>query len=305
MTIVGFKNRIHNPRFTIMQRGHKVTTSYGYTFDRWLCSSSTDCSYEVYDERSGHTGALISSTDTPRGYILLEQRFEGEDVSDFSNQDVTFSFKVKKTDPNISAGTLSVLYQKGLSEDLFVNGVKIDIEPNISDISSIEYDTCIVTFKCPVIARDEFFRIGIYFSGIDGATPNSNLFKITEVQLEKGSDATEIEYRTRSTELLNCQRFYYQSPDIYDGLLGGVVYRRAYYSNSYRFPVEMRSAPSVTVKTNDVQNRIYLYDQDNIVSLNVAVNSYKDGFHLFAYKKDWDGGSVIGAFDTIIASAEL
>ena len=304
--IVGFKNRIHNPRFTIMQRGHKVVTSYGYTFDRWLCYSSTSCSYEVYDERSGHSGALLHSGDTAPDFLLLEQRMEGEDISDFANQFVTFSFKAKRVDLGVFSGKLNVVYQHGLDGDIVDNGTVIEVDSNISGVSTTDYKHYSVTFKMPAIPRDAYFRIAIYFKDIVNATANSRFFKITDVQLEKGLAATGVEYRTRSTELLTCQRYYYQSPVVYNGLLGGVVYNRAYHSNTYRFPVEMRCAPSVMIKTNNLDdNRIYLYDKDNIVSLDTAIHSYKDGFNLFAYKKDWDGGSVLGGFNTIIASADL
>jgi hypothetical protein len=86
--------------------------------------------------------------------------------------------------------------------------------------------------------------------GTNGAT-----FYITGVQLEKGSTATSFDYRPYGTELALCQRYYAktfpQNVAPANGL--GTNYFLGYSPNStnpstiWKFPVTMRSAPTLTL----------------------------------------------------------
>jgi hypothetical protein len=93
--------------------------------------------------------------------------------------------------------------------------------------------------------------------GTSGAT-----FYITGVQLEKGSVATEFERRPYGTELQLCCRYYQKTYDI--GTVPGSVTSASYWNGgswaessaivwgaSWRFPVEMRSTPTITTYSND------------------------------------------------------
>jgi hypothetical protein len=70
-------------------------------------------------------------------------------------------------------------------------------------------------------------------------------FKITGVQLEKGSTATSFDYRPYGTELALCQRYYYRiTPGV------GITFGSSFNGNStlayglIPFPVVMRTGPS-------------------------------------------------------------
>ena len=106
---------------------------------------------------------------------------------------------------------------------------------------------------------------GTYYSAT-GATSvvgtNGATFYITGVQLEKGSVATPFEYRPYGTELALCQRYYCktfsQGTTPADGLgQGGTIFSNCGsgtgagvgYITSWRFPVEMRIGPTVTLYT--------------------------------------------------------
>ncbi len=70
-------------------------------------------------------------------------------------------------------------------------------------------------------------------------------FYITGVQLEKGSTATSFDYRPYGTELQLCQRYAYPIRGGLSGFGNGTTVVDA----AVNFPVEMRSAPSVTQGT--------------------------------------------------------
>jgi hypothetical protein len=68
----------------------------------------------------------------------------------------------------------------------------------------------------------------------------SNVFYITGVQLEVGTQATGFEYRQYGTELALCQRYYLNSVN------GNSLVCNAGTYQSAQFPVSMRLAPAVT-----------------------------------------------------------
>ena len=94
---------------------------------------------------------------------------------------------------------------------------------------------------------------GTKLSATSGAT-----FYITGVQLEKGSTATSFDYRPYGTELALCQRYYCKtfSMSVVPGnnvasegafMLGSISSGNYEPSVTWRYPVEMRAAPSITL----------------------------------------------------------
>jgi hypothetical protein len=84
---------------------------------------------------------------------------------------------------------------------------------------------------------------------------NSATFYLTGVQLEKGSTATSFDYRPYGTELQLCQRYYTKSYEYSTavatntlvGLVGGAAgLSNMGGSNSNPFPVQMRTAPTMS-----------------------------------------------------------
>jgi hypothetical protein len=101
----------------------------------------------------------------------------------------------------------------------------------------------------------------LYFSAT-GATSvvgtNGATFYITGVQLEKGSTATSFDYRPYGTELALCQRYYCKTFDIGTApgnnittsgafMLGNISSGNYEPSITWRFPVDMRTAPTLTL----------------------------------------------------------
>ena len=103
--------------------------------------------------------------------------------------------------------------------------------------------------------------VGSYVTSVTGATSvvgtNGATFYITGVQLEKGTSATPFEYRNYQQELAMCQRYYCKTFDIGTAPGNNVSTAGAFMlgnsasnyepSVTWRFPVEMRTAPSITL----------------------------------------------------------
>jgi len=91
--------------------------------------------------------------------------------------------------------------------------------------------------------------VGSNINSVTGATSvvgtNGATFYITGVQLEKGSTATSFDYRPYGTELQLCQRYAYPIRGGFSGFGNGTTV----VDTGFNFPVEMRSAPSLTQGT--------------------------------------------------------
>ena len=89
-----------------------------------------------------------------------------------------------------------------------------------------------------------------YGQGVNVMSSTDNYWKITGVQLEVGSVATDFEHRSLGQELALCQRYYYR-------WTAGATNRYAWMGMSYStttcfgivkpFPVEMRTVPTCSV----------------------------------------------------------
>ena len=103
-----------------------------------------------------------------------------------------------------------------------------------------------------------------YSFGATGATSvvgtNGATFYITGVQLEAGSVATPFERRSYSIEQLLCARYYHTNVEIgtlpskgggsyFDGVIASVVNSGTTESTAYRFPVPMRTVPTISIWT--------------------------------------------------------
>jgi hypothetical protein len=82
--------------------------------------------------------------------------------------------------------------------------------------------------------------------GTSGAT-----FYVTGIQIEKGSTATQFDFRSFGTELQLCQRYYYQTPNFNNGSqIWGVSGTISTATTSYHriaIPTVMRTSPSIAL----------------------------------------------------------
>ena len=87
---------------------------------------------------------------------------------------------------------------------------------------------------------------------VNTASSANNYFRITGIQLELGSQATAFEHRSFGEELALCQRYFFKN--INESGESGCNYAKAYSTSelftSQRFPVAMRTSPTITAYGN-------------------------------------------------------
>jgi hypothetical protein len=243
-TAVGgsFRNRIINGDMRIDQRnaGTAQTITAGttpYTIDRWLVgavgsnatgqrvvgSGNTQFNYQI-------TGAASNTS------IGFAQRIEAINCYDLAGQTVTLSCNLANS--LLTSVTYSVAYPT--------------VTDNYAATTAITFGTWTVnstlTRYTAQIAIPSAATTGLQIT-LFATGQTSGTWTIGDVQLEKGSTATEFERRPIGTELALCQRYYYRQTKT--STASGVASAFAMlqlWSNAWhsliQFPVTMRATPS-------------------------------------------------------------
>jgi hypothetical protein len=196
------KNRLINGAMQVWQRGTSVTTSGGYTADRWA-------------EVSGNSNQHIQSTDAPTnfGYSMqiigvggnINQRIESLNCQDLSGQTITISFWVKNT-----SGTDSLVLQLYYANtaDTFSSLTQVGSTVTISSNPSSSWTQYTTTFtSLPAGSKN---GLSLYLART-GTGSVSTTWYMTGIQLEIGTSATPFERRFYGQELANCQRYFEKS----------------------------------------------------------------------------------------------
>ena len=123
------------------------------------------------------------------------------------------------------------------------------------------------------------------------ATTTNATFDVTGVQLEVGSVATPFEHRSFSDELLRCQRYYFQTGNEV-GAFGSPSSGGYALNEVYRFPVQMRAAPTITRSYTGTSN------------LSSTNNQQTSATHVTEQRIATNAGNVYWTF-SLTASAEL
>ena len=108
------------------------------------------------------------------------------------------------------------------------------------------------------------------YDGANVAIAVGDYIEITDLQMEKGSVATDFEHRSFGEELLLCQRYYYEVP--LTGVDGGYGYKGGNaaahsFNSTGTFAVKMRTTPSTVVSGGTLNGCSAL-----------SVNVSKDGY---------------------------
>jgi hypothetical protein len=286
----GMRNRIINGAMVIDQRnaGASVTPADGaYTLDRWSTIMTTASKFTI-QQNAGSVSTLAnggftnylgitssSSYSVLAGDIFgIHQRIEGFNTSDLlwgtaNAKTVTLSFQVYSSLTGTFGGSL--INSAANRSYPFTYSI-----PTANTWTTVSLTIAGDTSGTWIGATNGFgiqvnFGVGggSTYSGTAGAWAsqqkytatgatsvvgtNGATFYITGVQLEKGSTATSFDYRPYGTELMFCQRYYVEMPNISGTSTGvgrviGTVNSASgnpIVGNLY-LPVPMRAAPGVT-----------------------------------------------------------
>jgi hypothetical protein len=251
------KNAIINGDFGIWQRGTSFNASTTfYTADRWAAYSYSGASQTVSQQAftagtapiSGYEAQyFLRATATNTG-INVEQRIE--DVRTYAGQAVTLSFWAKSN----SAQTITTYINQN-----FGSGGSTQVTGATgTQALTTSWTRFTLTGTLPSIAGKTIGTSSYLQVNFVGATIN-NAVDIWGVQLESGSSATPFQTATgtKQGELAACQRYFAKSYDQADApaasVSAGAIYfylgssTTASIGSSPRFPVAMRTGPTVTI----------------------------------------------------------
>ena len=291
------KNKIINGDFGIWQRGTSFSNPVGvYTSDRWLIE---------YDASGSTTKSVTQRTFTPGTapvtgyegtyyaefactvagsggtYNLFEQRIE--DVRVFANQTITYSFWAKAA-ANTTIPSVQIRQNFGSG-----GSASVDTTINSSLAVTTAWQRFTGTVTVPsvsgqTIGTGSYLRFAI-FCPIN-ATYTLNFWG---VQLEAGSVATPFTTATGtlSGELAACQRYFQAITPLIaynDVLVGSAADSTAYYRYPYVFPVQMRTAPTLTTpKTTSDYGNLTSGGFYTVSSLPTLESSRVSGCSIVAY----------------------
>jgi len=270
----GFKNRIINGAMTINQRGSSITSN-GYSLDRYLITAVSGSKMTVQQSSDAPTGfsnslLITSSAATTIGstdYYDIGQRIEGFNTYDLmfgtaNAKTITISFWVKSS----LTGTFGASLQNSAQNRSYPFTFTISTASTWTQISTtIAGDTSGTWVGATSgIGMQLLFNLGTGSStlGTAGAwtagyifptgevnilATNGATLQITGVQLEKGSTATSFDYRPYGTELQLCQRYF---EIMENASMQGSADSATLFIGVYRFLIEKRSAPTLTLLTS-------------------------------------------------------
>ncbi len=241
----GRKNLIINGGFDVWQRATSTTSvataAYYRTVDRFwtLAASGVGTHQRSTDVPAGEGFNYSMSFDATGSQFLgtsVELSATGKPGPFKANTDYTVSFWTKGT-----VGTLTIYYRNAIAD-----GTDTTIVKGATSFStSAGWVRQSTTFNTgSVVPHANNTHLGIDINNI------TNGGKITGVQLEEGSVATDFEHRSYGEELALCQR-YYESGHIYRS---GILSSGSAYIESTGYKVEKRTSPTLSTTTDALIN---------------------------------------------------
>jgi hypothetical protein len=282
------KNRLINSGMVIDQRATTLT-DYGYATDRWSYAPSTSGKASVAQSSTAPTGfknsllstssaaTTIGSTDL----YIIEQKIEGYNIADLgwgtaNAKTVTLSFWVRSS--------LTGTFGGGFSNAAYNRGYPFTY--TISAANTWEYKTVTVAGDTTGtwgttngLGIELVFSLGMGSSlqatpnawtnawrfptgAVSVVSTNGATLYITGVQLEVGTVATSFDFRSYSTELALCQRYYWRGT----GIMSGAAYLYGAAGSNYvlgdmaSFGTVMRAQPTVTQIGTPTYSNCSLWD---------------------------------------------
>lgn len=268
------RNLIHNPVYTVQQRGPGPWTTGGYTADRWQYYSGAggsrtiqstvlpDADRTAIGDEAAQFAMQFAVTGSAGAGDLERVHQRVENVARLSSKTVTLSFWAIAASGAPKIGlNLWQYFGSGGSPSASVYALATGASVTLSTTWA-RYS---VTIAVPSVVGktlgsngDSFTEVELWFSS--GATNNvvagnigvqTATFRLWGVQLEVGSVMTPLAKRDPADDLALCQRFYQVGS--FDGA-GAAVAASNWLRWSWQFPVQMRGSTTVTVNATTNTN---------------------------------------------------
>jgi hypothetical protein len=245
----GFKNRIINGGFDVWQRGPlPITTSNGFVADHWAISSNagavTAQPFAVTLNTWFHNGnlAILQVTNpVSTGVVDFYQKIESQFIRDLEGQDVTLTFEAAQ-----SSGTTLAQGQVFIGAFTAVDNGNATAFAGPFNFPLSGGGSTKQTIHIPA-ANMTNMRNGAHLiiRAAFGASPAAGTytFDYGNVQLERGTVASDFEFRPIQVELRLCKRYYQTVPQ---WLMAGYNSTGSPIYMEMMLPVEMRTTPSVS-----------------------------------------------------------
>ena len=268
------KNAIINGNMSVAQRGTSFTSATtfpnnddAYTLDRWCLLADGNDTVDVTQETStvptNGLYAMALDVETVNRKFGIAQFIEQKNCIGLIGETVTLSFKAKVsattkldnvkaaiiawdgTADSVTSDIISAWGTEGANPTLATNWTYENTPANLSVTTS--YATYSVS---AAIDTSGAKNIGIFiWSDVTDTTLGDFLY-ITDVQLEKSSVATALEYRTYQVELVLARRYFEVISAATNGLAAYGIAQCASTSRailSLPFQVEKRANPTTTL----------------------------------------------------------
>jgi hypothetical protein len=253
--IGGFRNRLKNGSFSTAQRGILVSPAIGtptYTLDQWQVTPSGNSAVvsrlTVSPPPGGNFSLLMTGSVPGTTNVDLLQKIESFDSQDMlTGISVTVSGLFFVSDVLVGLPTISLLAPTVLDNwgASVVVGAAVPMSlnsgPQIVNTWQSFSNTFILTGDC---TKGMGLKFTVANLGIKTAS-------FASLQLEKGSQHTQFEWRPIQIELALCQRYYQQLTSLSASVATGAGQACQYVIS---FPVAMRVAPTVTRSGTSVIN---------------------------------------------------
>ena len=246
----GRRNIIINGNFDIWQRGTSSNSALSNAYataDRWMFNTRSLTTRNI--SRQAFTNGQTDVPGNPKYYLRFEasnnsgtfgayimQRIE--DVRVGAGEDVTVSFYAKV---NSGGGT----FEAAFSQQFGTGGSgATDINAGFfvptSSWKKYSFTTSLLSISGKTIGTNNYLRFDIRFPSNTAET-----LDVSQVQVERGRNASDFEHRSYGEELALCHRYYWRVPNA-RWLMG---YKR--HDNQTYFqldtPVPMRTSPTPTI----------------------------------------------------------
>jgi hypothetical protein len=297
----GFKNRIINGGMTISQRNGTSTVTPGstdYLTDRFHVAMSQSSKFTGAQSSTAPTGfsnsLIITSSSAysvlSTDYFVVRQAIEGFNFADCgfgtaSASTTTFSFWVRSSLTGSFGGSLynaagnrsypfsytinaaNTFEQKTITIAGDTTGTWVGATNGAGIYVSFSLGAG-STFNSPANAW-----AGGFYTQPSGSTSvvgtNGATWYVTGVQLEKGSTATSFDYRSYTTELQLCQRYYWKikgSDGPFCTFSSGLSTAGTSARHHVPFLVTMRTQPTLSIG-----GALYCYDGGNLTITSLSV----------------------------------